>query len=194
MTDITINLEDLETLIFAAAAVKSIEIAIDTRKRDPFVPKEAPIAAALQRLSADARSARRSKETYATPWDGELGDDEKKWLERICKDYDPNNRELRTLLISADVLYGRDKDPTLAPRQGPIHALSNKGMLAIGTAAAAVVWPGADQPEFWPLPNYFYLMPTPRGLRKWREITSLCCPGRPITKPLTGGGIADKYP
>lgn len=170
MTDITVNLEDLETLIFAAAAVKSIEAAMDTRKRDPFVPKEAPIKAALDRLAVEARSARRSKETYLTPWDGELDDDEKKWLDRVCKDYDPGDWDSRMITISADELYGGAGNPALAPRQGPVHTLANKGMVAIGTAGYAVIWPGADQPELRPDPFGFYLMPTPRGLNKWREL------------------------
>lgn len=169
MTDITINLEDLETLIFGTAAVKAIEIAMDTRKRDPFVPNNQKITEALNRLSTEARSARRSKETYITPWDGPLDEGERGCLENFCIDYDPNNREDRVTTILASVLYGKG-GPALPG--GPIHGLANKGMIAIGTAAKAVIWPGADQPEFWPDPSLFYVTPTPRGLRKWQEIQS----------------------
>jgi hypothetical protein len=164
MTDtITVNLEDLETLIFAAGAMKPIEIAMDTRKRDPFVLKELPITAAINRLATEARSARRSKETYATPWDGELNDDEQAWLAAVCDPYNPNEKGRRRApfdIIPEDHLG-----------EEAIHTLNAKGMLVIGTSVRGVVWPGAEQAEIWPEANTrFYLMPTTRGLRKWREL------------------------
>ena len=169
MTDITVNLEDLETLIFAAGVVRSIEAAMDTRKRDPFVPSRYKIAEATNRLASEARSARRYKETYATAWDGPLTAEEEKWLDDACKNYDPADREGRMIVVEANELYGGGG---MTFRQGPIHDLANKGMVAIGTAAFAVIWLGADQPEFWPDPFKFYVRPTPRGLSKWRELKS----------------------
>ena len=168
MTNITVNLEDLETLIFAAGSVKAIEAAMDTRKRDPFVPPQNKITESINRLASEARSARRSKETYATAWDGPLTAEEEKWLDDVCKNYDPADRERRMIVVTADELYGRAG----TFRHGPIHNLVNKGMVAIGTAAFAVIWSGADQPEFWPDPFRFYVMPTPRGLGKWQELKS----------------------
>lgn len=167
MTDITISLEDLEVLIFGTAAIKAIEMAMDTRKRDPFVPDQNKITQALARLTTEAHSARRSKETYATAWDGPLSDKEEEWLDNVCKNHDPNVIECRMVRIGAEILYeGRGR----AFRQGTIHGLANKGMVAIGTAAFAVIWPGADQPELLPDPYTFYVMPTPRGLKKWRGL------------------------
>ena len=161
MTDITVNLEDLETLIFAAGSVKAIEAAMDTRKRDPFVPPQNKITESISRLAGEARSARRSKETYATAWDDPLTAEEEKCLHDVCKNYDPTaDRERRMIVVGTTF------------RQGLIHNLANKGMVAVGTAAFAVIWPGADQPEFWPDPFKFYVRPTPRGLSKWRELKS----------------------
>jgi hypothetical protein len=163
MTDITISLEDLETLVMAAGAIKTIETALDTRKRDPFVPPQNQIAAAVGRLAAEARSARRSKETYQTPWDGELDEQEIKWLDMVCKDYDPTDRAKRMFLITPDERF----------KSSAIGRLTAKGMLLIGNSVKGVIWPGADQPEFAPDPTCYYLMPTPRGLRKWRELKAV---------------------
>lgn len=166
MTDITVSLDDLETLVMAVGGIKTIEAALDTRKHDPFIPPHNKITEAAGRLAAEVRSARRSKETYLTPWNGELEDDERAWLEAVCQDYDPDDRAKWIYWIEASEY--RSKNGVVS--QGPLDKLVAKGMLLIGNPVKGVIWPGADQPEFTPDPRGYFLMPTPRGLRKWQEL------------------------
>lgn len=156
---ITISLADLEILIMAAGAIKPIEEALSTRKRDPFVPAEPQITAAIQRLAADARSARRSKETYATAWEGPLTEDELGWLVAICENEDPHK--------AAFDIVTDDRFEIEA-----IDSLAARGMIVIGVPVHGVVWPGAERAEVWLVdPDQgHYLKPTQRGLRKWREL------------------------
>lgn len=156
---ITISLKDLETLIFAAGAIKPIEAALDIRKRDPFVPTESIITAALQRLAADARDARRSKEIYATPYDSALTEDELGWLEAICENEDPRK-------AAFDIIFD-DRFEIEA-----INSLAVKGMIIVGTPVHGVVWPGAERAEVWPVDptRGYYLKPTMRGMRTYLEV------------------------
>lgn len=167
MVDITIALEDLETLIFGAAAVKAIEVAMDTRKRDPFVPSSNKITEALNRLTSEARSARRSKEDYQTPWDGELDGDENNWIRVLWTLYDKQDPLDRGIWMYR---YALRLGAFPNGRHPAIDRLAAKGMIVIGSAVSGAIWPGVEQPELKLDPTFVWLRLTPRGIKKAEEL------------------------
>lgn len=161
--NVTVNLDDLEKVIFGTAAVKTIEAAMDARKRDPLIPPRRDLSDALQRLTDAARSVRRGQETYITPWDEPLDNAENQTLNYVCANYDPADWDKRMTRIDVTD-YANQRITTT------FDQLANKGMVVIGNPVIGVIWPGADQPEFRPDPTHYLVKPTARGLAKWKEL------------------------
>jgi hypothetical protein len=60
MTDVTVQLADLERIIFAASVIKPIENALAAFKNDPFVKPHLAFGEAAKRLEEAMRRAQRS--------------------------------------------------------------------------------------------------------------------------------------
>jgi hypothetical protein len=148
VTSVTIDLEDLETLVMAIGALKTIEGALAQRKSDPFVRQYLDFTAAHDRLASAMRNARRAESGTLIQWDGELTPTDETLL-----------RELDRVRIG--VMEVRDKED--------YDSIAAKGCVVIGQCVAGIVWPGAAQAEIKPYHAYAVRI-TPRGREKLAKI------------------------
>jgi hypothetical protein len=161
---VEVELEDLETIVFATAAIKQIENALSGRKNDPFVRPYLQYSEAHSNLTTAMTHAKRSKEAYATPWNGELSEEEITYLQSL--DAFDRNKERRNSL-NPD---GYDKvsgDQRIKHQE--IDSLLAKGCIKMGTLCYGVLWSGESQPSLRQTPE-FATMITPRGRTKLEEV------------------------
>src|ERR1700743_2886158 len=78
-----IEVEDLETLVFATAVIKQIEQNLRSRKEDPFVKPHLDYSKAVDAATLAMNSARRANSDARTAWDGDLSKDEIKFLQQF---------------------------------------------------------------------------------------------------------------
>lgn len=147
MTSVTIDLEDLETLVMTTGALKVIEGALHQRKNDPFTRPHLDFTAAHDRLATSMRNARRSEAGTLIEWDGELTEDEARALRHI-------ENGIVTQITSGEKQHEREYDN-----------LSAKGCIVMGQPVAGVVWAGATAPELTPCAGYAVKI-TDRGRQK----------------------------
>lgn len=151
MTSVTIDLEDLETLVMTTGALKVIEGALHQRKNDPFTRPHLDFTAAHDRLATSMRNARRAEAGTLIEWDGELTEDEVNALRVIESGRRPQ--------ISAHEKKNyREYDN-----------LSARGCIVIGQPVAGVVWAGATAAELQPCEGYAVKI-TDRGREKLAKI------------------------
>lgn len=145
---VEVEIEDLETVVFATAALKTIEGALQSRKEDPFVKPHLNFTPAHNNLVAAMNGARRSVTAdTATLWDGELNEKEIKLLQ---------------LFVASPV---HEVDSEYRKRHTEIDSLASKGCLRIGQLVAGALWPGESKPDIRPIEGYALTM-TPRGTTK----------------------------
>src|SRR5690348_875382 len=82
---VEVDLKDLETIIYASAAIKSIEAALAGRQHDPFVKPHLQYTEAHNNLVFAMNSARRKTADTVIPWEGELSDSEIRFLHDLDK-------------------------------------------------------------------------------------------------------------
>lgn len=70
MPSVTVDLDDLETIVMTTGALKTIEGALNARKNDPFVHQYLDFSEAHDRLSSAMRNAKRADAGTLVPWDG----------------------------------------------------------------------------------------------------------------------------
>lgn len=148
MTSVTVDLEDLETLVMTTGALKTIEGALAQRKQDPFVRQYLEFTAAHDRLASAMRNARRAEAGTLIQWDGDLTEEQ----ERLLRELD------RTEM---GVMEVRNK--------GFYDSLAAKGCVLIGQCVAGIVWPGQSQAEIKPYHAYAVKI-MPRGREKLAKI------------------------
>ena len=127
MPSVTVDLEDLETIVFTTGALKTIEGALQQRKNDPFVKPHLEFTAAHDRLASAMRNARRSEAGTLVPWDGELSTDELDFLR--------------------DVDAG-DVDRILLETKISFDSLAAKGCIDFGQPLTGVLWAGEKTPTW----------------------------------------------
>ena len=149
---VEVEFEDLETIVFATAAIKQIETALAARKQDPFVRPHLAYTNAHNNLTAAMNSARRAQADTLVAWDGELSNDEIKLLTRLT------NYDLPTVEVTGD--YRR--------KTSEIDTLSAKGCIRIGQRVEGSVWPGEPSAELRIVPS-FSLQITRRGKEKLEQ-------------------------
>jgi hypothetical protein len=149
MPSVTVDLEDLETLVFTTAALKVIEGALAARKTDPFVRPHLNFTAAHDRLASAMRNARRAGSGTAVDWDGPLTAAETLML-RSIEDMQQFNSPARL-------------------QHPEIDLLAAKGCVVIGQQVNGVIWPGATAPELEKL-AWFAVKITDRGREKLAKI------------------------
>jgi hypothetical protein len=148
---VEVELEDLETTIFAAAAIKTIEEVLNRRKTDPFVKPHLDYTQAHNNLTAVMNSAKRDKSGYRTNWNGELTDEEFKLL-----------KLLGTIAV--------DEIPPGYRLSVPSYdTLLAKGCIRMGQCVVGAVWAGEQQPDIKPT-EMFAVAITQRGRDKLQEI------------------------
>ena len=157
MTQVTVDLSDLETLVFTTGALKTIEGALQTRKSDPFVQPHLNFTEAHNRLATAMRNASRGTADTVVPWDGELDDAERAYLAALDAD---EHESLFTTITGK----WRLEHPE-------IDRLMCKGMIVIGQCVKGVLWAGQDLPALKPDAG-FAVKTTQRGRDKIRKIAA----------------------
>jgi hypothetical protein len=124
---LTVSADDLETLLFASGAIRSIEEALNAAKRDPWAQSaKGKLTQAYDRLSREWRNAKRAREGYPG-----------------ANFADPTAEDLLNLAaIEADV---RDQGIGAAVALGSplyriVQALHAKGLVELGVYREMVMW------------------------------------------------------
>lgn len=146
---VEIEIEVLETLIYATAVIKQIESALIARKQDPFIQPHLHYTAAVNAATEAMNHARRSAAETKTGWDEPLTEKEVLFIEK----------ELEGSLVESFSGVQRQKHKE-------IDTLAEKGCVLIGQRADAVVWPGATQADLATL-NAYAVKLTTRGYEKY---------------------------
>jgi hypothetical protein len=148
---VEVELEDLETIIFATAIIKQIESSLAARKQDPFIRPHLDYNQAHDALTLAMNSARRANTNTATQWDGELND---------------NEIQLLKILVVNPV---KEISAGYRKQYEEVDTLAAKGCIRIGQQVIGAVWPGADKADIKPYGG-FSLMITQRGKDKIEKI------------------------
>lgn len=145
---VEVEIEDLETIVFATAVIKTVEGALQSRKQDPFVRPHLEYTKAHDALVSAMNSARRSESSgmTVTAWDGDLTDNEIALLEEF--------EDSPSLVINPQFR-----------KKHPVDDLAAKGCLRIGQCVEGAVWPGEAKADIRPLPT-FAIAITLRGREK----------------------------
>ena len=152
---VEVEFEDLETLLFATAAIKNIESLLTARKYDPFVKPHLQYNQAHDAVLGAMNQARRATADTATAWDGELTKPEIQFLE----DFNPEN----------PAPY--EMSGEYRTKHKEIDALAAKGCVRIGQMVSGCIWAGQDRPDLKPIP-VFAVAITPRGKEKLEQALS----------------------
>ena len=152
MTDVTVDLKDLEALVWTTSVIKPIVQLLAARKNDPFVKPYLEHTETIDRLAAIVRDEQRKTAGTLIDYNGELTKEEKRLLNDVHEE------------ILEDVT------PTERKEHPEIDNLAAKGMIVLGQCAHAIVWAGANKPELKVDPSKFAVRITDRGRRKIEEL------------------------
>jgi hypothetical protein len=149
---VEVELEDLETIVFATAIIKTFEGALQQRKQDPFVQPHLDYTKAHNALTLAMNSARRSENSGTLiAWDGELDAKEIKLLEQFVE----------VPVFEIDGEYRK--------KHREVDSLMAKGCIRIGQCVAGAVWPGESKADIRPIAA-FALAITSRGKEKLAKV------------------------
>lgn len=157
---VEVEAKDLETIVFATAAIKKIESALSTRKHDPFVKPYLEFNEAHNNLNTALIHAKRSENSkeYATPWDGELSIKEIKYLQDV------------SCYMTYKTVSGEERNPASSAYNDVVDSLMAKGCIKMGQLVSGIVWNGEDQPFLEKMPSFGVAI-TSRGLEKFVKAT-----------------------
>ena len=147
---VEVDLGDLETIVFATAAIKSIENALQARKQDPFVKPHLAYAEAHDRLVGAMNGARRATADTKTAWDGDLTIQEVRILKKLW--------DVPLSVIGAEY---RQKHPE-------IDKLLAKGCIRMGQCVEGALWAGETRADIRPT-SLFAIAITQRGKEKFEQ-------------------------
>ena len=150
MPSVTVDLEDLETLVMTTGVLKTIEGALAQRKVDPFVRQYLDFTAAHDRLASAMRNARRVEAGTLVPWDGELS------VLEVALLRDVHDKEMGILGIGC---HKEDWNTLLA-----------KGCVTMGSEVNGILWAGEKLPDIRITPDYYSVRITDRGREKLAKI------------------------
>lgn len=158
MTTATVELADLETIIFATGVIKTIEGALASRKNDPFVRPHLDFTEAHDRLATVWRNATRAQAGTAVNFDEPLTKTEARLMRDVIE-------SLKVRKEGANLqwfrIHGADK------ALGEYESLAAKGCIRMGQAVTGVVFAGEDRPQLVPDADRGYLVEvTARGRAK----------------------------
>ena len=155
MTEVTVDLADLETLVFATGALKTIEGALHSRRQDPFVVPHLNFTEAHNRLAAEMRNATRAKADTVVPWDEPLEAYERAFLHLVVE------REDHGLPVTVLADYRLDHPE--------IDRLMCKGAIIMGQLCKGILWGGKSDIQWAPDPSGFAVASTARGRKKLEQ-------------------------
>lgn len=148
---VSVEIEDLETLIFATSVIKVIEGALQSRKSDPFVKPHLQYTDAVDRLTADMNHARREHADTIVQWNGALTHKEEELLKQFV----------------ASPTFQIDGEFRLKTKE--VDQLAAKGCIRIGQLVSGAVWPGEQRADIRPVAG-FALTITQRGKDKLAKL------------------------
>lgn len=156
MTAVTVDLDDLTTIVFATGVIKTIEGALASRRNDPFVRPHLDFTEAHERLATAMRNASRREAGTAVNFDEPLTRNEVRKLRDILKVID--NVRGPGINLSWFRISGPDK------AEGEYDSLAAKGCIRIGQAVTGVIFAGENKPSLVPDAERGYLVEvTDRG-------------------------------
>ena len=144
MTAVTVDLEDLTTIVFATGVIKTIEGALASRRNDPFVREHLDYSAAHDRLATAMRNASRRDAGTLVNFDEPLTKTEVRALRDVLKVADSGKGGLGDLPWF--VISGADK-AVPGEAMSIYDRLAAKGCLKVGQIVTGVVWTGEDRPS-----------------------------------------------
>lgn len=150
MTAVTVDLQDLEKIVFASSAIKIIESTLAGRKNDPFVRPHLDFTEAHERLATAMRNATRAAAGTLVNFDEPLTKTEARALRYILEAVDERKAGLPWFVISAADKAAEGEDMSIYDR------LSAKGCIQIGMFITGVVWTGAPAPDIKADPDRGY--------------------------------------
>jgi hypothetical protein len=160
MATVTVDLADLETIIFATGVIKTIEGALASRTRDPFVQPHLDYTAAHDRLAAAMRNARRAESGTLVGWDEPLTKEEMGALRYVSAALEQKVPGIRAFVISPE-----DKgEPGRA--MSVYDRLAAKGCLKMGQFVQGIVWAGENAPQLVADEKGYAALITPCGYDK----------------------------
>ena len=150
MTTVTVDLKDLETIVFATGVIKTIEGSLAAFRRDPFVQPHLNFTDAHNRLAALMRDATRAEAGTLVPYNEPLDKEE-----LSC---------LRAATSPGFYISRSDKAPKEGEAMSIWDRLMSKGMIAIGQIVTGSVYTGASAVESLVVdPTRFAIKITDRG-------------------------------
>lgn len=135
MTAVTVPLEILRVMLYAASATAKIENLVAGAKLDPLFPKAATIAEAFAILDRAVKHAQREETNYAG-WNDPLTKDEVQTLLTLC------DRGEGTWTVPVGDWNGANLKSG-APNT--LKGLARRGMVEIGIPCTGIKWGNADQ-------------------------------------------------
>lgn len=154
MTEVTVPIEELRVLLYAASATSKIENLVAGAKQDPLFPKAAAIAGAFTNLDRIIKHAQRAETNYAG-WNDPLTKDEIATLLTLCE------RDEGTWTVPAGDWNGKNLKPGVP---NTLQGLSRRGMVEVGIPCTGVKWGNADQIPWVADPFNVVVRVTARGI------------------------------
>jgi hypothetical protein len=159
MPSVTVDLDDLETLVMTTAALKTIEGALNARKNDPFVRQHLEFGAAHDRLASAMRGAKRAGSGTLVDWDGALDDKEIEFL-----------RSLEDEEGGLSTLTPDQKVPNKGQAMSVADRLAAKGCVILGQRVTGILWSDNPRPLLTIDHSGFPIKITDRGREKLVKI------------------------
>ena len=157
MPTVTVELEDLEKLVFTAGAMKTVEGALKQRREDPFVRDHLEFTDAHNRLAAAVRNVQRGNADTLVAWDGDLSQAEIKLLRKV--------KIGDVTILTRDQKAGKSgEDMSIADR------LAAKGCVVMGQIVTGILWAGETKPVLTQDTSGFPIKITSRGTDKLAAI------------------------
>lgn len=154
MTAVTVELEDLETIVFATGVIKTIEGALASRRNDPFVREHLDYAAAHDRLATAMRNATRAAAGTLVPFDEPLTKTEVRALRDILE-------ATKSRKDGVNLPWFRVSGPDKAAegeKMSIYDRLAAKGCVRVGQAVTGVIFAGENRPLLVPDADRGYLV------------------------------------
>jgi hypothetical protein len=161
MTQVTVDSDDLEALVFGTGVIKNIEGSLAAFKRDPFTKTNVPLTEAHDRLASAMRNAKRAQADTLVKWDEPLTKDEQIALAAVaasCKEMGDVKR-----------ISPKDKAPDRGEAMSIYDRLAAKGIIEMGQFLIGIMWAGQQSPAITAQPEFAARL-TPRGRSMLEQI------------------------
>lgn len=132
MTTVSVDLADLEKLVFVTGAIKAIESALDQRKRDPFVIQHLDFSDAHNRLASAMRNAQRGNAGTLINYNEPLTEEELELLKKVEPGF---------------WITKKQKAPLRGQEMSIWDRIMCKGYIEIGQVVSGAIFAGSTQVE-----------------------------------------------